>query len=113
MPTHQFTEVSVFISLLEWINRGGLEMYGITAAQIQRIIDLTYKCGDLPMDLADATLVVAAEALEIREIISIDSDFYVYRTIKKDIITNIFEKSKRFSVTSKSNRQSAKNEHQE
>lgn len=42
------------------------------------------------MDLADATLVVAAEQLGIRDIISIDSDFYVYRTTDKEHINNIF-----------------------
>ena len=30
------------------------------------------------MDLADASLVTAAEALEVRRIFSLDSDFYVY-----------------------------------
>ena len=61
------------------------------APGIQRIIDLTEKYNDVPMDLADATLIVAAETLGIREIISIDNGFYVYRTIQKEMITNIFE----------------------
>ncbi len=42
------------------------------------------------MDLADASLVLVAEARDIRDIISVDSDFYVYRTIEKEMITNIF-----------------------
>ncbi len=33
---------------------------------------------DPPMDLADTTLVAAAEALEVRDIFTLDSDFYVY-----------------------------------
>ena len=41
------------------------------------------------MDLADATLIILAERLGISEIISIDSDYYIYRTMKKDIVTNI------------------------
>ena len=79
------------IALLRWIYRGGLELVQVDASGIQRIIDLTEKYNDIPMDLADATLIVAAETLGIREIISIDSDFYVYRTIQKEMITNIFE----------------------
>ena len=79
------------ISLLEWIYRGGLELAQIDAMGIQRIIDLTKKYNDVPMDLADATLIVAAETTGIREIISIDTDFYVYRTIQKEMITNIFK----------------------
>lgn len=31
------------------------------------------------MDLADASLVAAAEALGMRRILTLDSDFYVYR----------------------------------
>jgi uncharacterized protein len=44
----------------------------------------------VPIDLADATLVVAAEYLGIRDIISIDSDFYVYQTTDREHINNIF-----------------------
>ena len=79
------------ISLLEWIYRGGLELTPIDALGIRRIIGLTKKYNDIPMDLADATLIVAAEKLGIREIISIDNDFYIYRTIQKEMITNIFK----------------------
>ena len=79
------------IGLLKWIHRGGLELVQGDRAGIQRIIDLTEKYNDIPMDLADASLIVAAETLGVREIISIDTDFYVYRTIKKEMITNIFE----------------------
>ena len=78
------------IALLQWIYRGGLELAQIDASGIQRIIYLTEKYNDVPMDLADATLVVAAENLGIREIISIDTDFCIYRTIQKEMITNIF-----------------------
>ena len=79
------------IALLQWIYRGGLELVQIDSSGIQRIIDLTEKYNDVPMDLADATLVVAAENLGIREIISIDTDFYIYRTVEKEMITNIFK----------------------
>jgi hypothetical protein len=34
-----------------------------------------------PMDLADASLVTAAEALNFSRIFTLDSDFYVYRTM--------------------------------
>ena len=80
------------VALLEWIYRGGLELQQVDMSGIQPIIDLTKKYNNIPMDLADATLVVTAEILGIREIISIDSDFYVYRTTEKEMITNIFEK---------------------
>lgn len=81
------------VSMLEWIKRGGMAMYGIEGQDIQRMIDLTRKYNDLPMDLADASLVVAAETLGIREILTIDTDFYVYRTIDKEMIKNVLEQN--------------------
>jgi predicted nucleic acid-binding protein len=58
---------------------------------IQRIINQTEKYNDFPMDLSDATLIAAAENLGMTEIISIDTDFYIYRAIQKEMITNIFK----------------------
>jgi hypothetical protein len=34
---------------------------------------------DIPMDLADASLVAAAERHKLRRIFTLDSDFYAYR----------------------------------
>ena len=45
------------------------------------------------MDFADATLIVVAERTGIKKIISIDSDFDVYRLPGKVIIENVFGKS--------------------
>ena len=78
------------IAVLEWVYRGGIELFDADLTAVRRIIDLTRKYDDVPVDLADATLVVAAEQLDIRDIISIDSDFYVYRTTDKEQINNIF-----------------------
>jgi hypothetical protein len=44
-----------------------------------RAAELMARYRDTPMDLADATLVAAAEQDGYREIFSLDSDFYVYR----------------------------------
>ncbi len=42
------------------------------------------KYRDVPMDLADASLVAAAERLSLNRIFTLDSDFYVYRLYDKD-----------------------------
>ena len=42
------------------------------------------------MDFADATLVLASEQTGIRKIISVDSDFEIYRLPSKERIENIF-----------------------
>jgi hypothetical protein len=79
------------VALLEWVYRGGIELLQLDSAAVRRVIELTKKCYDVPMDLADATLVVAAEHLGIRDIISIDTDFYVYRTTDKEHVHNVFQ----------------------
>jgi predicted nucleic acid-binding protein len=55
-----------------------------------RIVELTGKYADLPMDFADATLVVTAEKTGVREIISLDRDFDIYRLPGKELIRNVY-----------------------
>ena len=40
---------------------------------------LMEKYQDIPMDLADASLVVVAESLPLHQVFTVDSDFYIYR----------------------------------
>jgi predicted nucleic acid-binding protein len=78
------------INFFEWILRRGLLIEDIKQQDIGRVIELTRKYQDLPMDFADCTLVIAAEKTGIRSIISIDSDFDVYRLPGKVRIENVF-----------------------
>jgi predicted nucleic acid-binding protein len=77
---------------LEWIINSGVYILPVTQEDLPEILRLTKKYSNLPMDFADATLVVAAEKTGIREIISIDSDFDVYRLPGKEKIHNIFNR---------------------
>jgi len=47
------------------------------------------KYSDIPMDLADGTLMYIASKEKINNIISIDSDFDIYRTLKKQNLNNL------------------------
>ena len=78
------------VNFLKWINRGGLEILELEFYHLLRIVELSEKFMDVPMDLADATLIVASEIRHITEIASIDSDFYIYRNIREKYLTNIF-----------------------
>ena len=82
--------MKVQIDLLEWIMKEGVLLQEITLKDISRIIELTRKYCDRPMDFADATLVIAAEKTGIKKIISIDSDFDIYRLPRKVKIENVF-----------------------
>ena len=82
--------IAVQLNFLEWIMKEGVIIHEIKQSNIKRIIDLTKKYSDRPMDFADATLVIAAEERGIRQIISIASDFDIYRLYNKMKIENIF-----------------------
>lgn len=82
--------VTVQIDFLQWIFNGGIKIEEITSGDLLRIIELTGKYSNLPMDFADASLVVLCERLKIRYIASIDSDFGIYRTREKKAFRNVF-----------------------
>jgi len=84
--------INTQLDFMKWINVGGLEVYELKTYHFERLIQLTSKYADVPMDLADATLIILSEELKIREILTIDSDFYVYRNIRNEYLTNILTK---------------------
>jgi len=90
-----FTEAMYFLAelrgwsgqqiLWQFWERGALNLYDTDAAHCKRMKVLMEKYRDTPMDLADASLVVTAKSLDLRQIFTLDSDFYVYR------IKDVFE----------------------
>jgi len=93
-----FTEVSYFLSVnpnaqqdfFEWVMHKGVIISDINQHDIPRIAELVKKYTDLPMDFADATLVVTAEKTGIKKIISLDKDFEIYRLPGKEKIKNVY-----------------------
>jgi len=83
--------IEVQILFFEWIMKEGVLIQDIQQNDISRIVELTKKYRDRPMDFGDATLVVTAEKTGVKQIISIDSDFDIYRLPKKVRIENIFK----------------------
>ena len=59
---------------------GAVELFALTPAHLPRVEELMKKYEDLPMDLADASLVICAEELGDGRILSTDQrDFATYR----------------------------------
>jgi uncharacterized protein len=71
------------IALLEWIDRGGLRIYDLKEEHVTRMKQLCQKFDDVPMDLADASLVVISELTGYKEIISIDSGQYLIKCVNE------------------------------
>jgi uncharacterized protein len=61
------------------LNRGILQLQQHTDAERARMAMLMERYQNVPMDLADASLVSIAETLGDRSIFTIDSDFRIYR----------------------------------
>ena len=61
-----------------------INLHSIETLDYPRLLKLMEKYKDRPMDLADATLVVTAESLKIRKILTFDSDFFFYLINNKD-----------------------------
>jgi predicted nucleic acid-binding protein len=78
---HLLTPASVGTKrLMDFVAEGGLTMWFFDDAGLGRAFELVVRYDNVPMDLADASLVVAAERLNARKVFTIDrSDFCVYR----------------------------------
>lgn len=88
-----FTEAMYFLgelrgwngqnALWDFVRKDALLLHLPTEFEIQRTIELMEKYQDVPMDLADATLVALAETQNLKQIFTLDSDFFVYRINNK------------------------------
>jgi len=66
--------------LREFVMKGGLSIWWFDFATLSRAFELMDVHADHPMDLADASLIAAAEALTTRKVFTIDrKDFSAYR----------------------------------
>lgn len=83
--------LQVQIDFLKWIEVGGIKIFYISQNEISTIRVMMEKYLDIPMDLADATLMYIANKENIKNIVSIDSDFDIYRTLKKQSLNNILK----------------------
>jgi predicted nucleic acid-binding protein len=64
----------------DFITRGGLTAWHLNEETLQRAFELMQTYADHPMDLADASLVVAGETLRATTVFTIDrNDFLTYR----------------------------------
>lgn len=69
-------------ALWSYFDTGLVRLHPPAAGEWQRIRELMHRYADTPMDIADASLVTAAEELQQRRIFTIDRHFYIYRPQK-------------------------------
>ena len=66
--------------LMDFVTENGLAVWFLGDESVERAFELMRRYANVPMDLADASLVVAAETLQARRIFTLDrKDFAIYR----------------------------------
>lgn len=66
-------------AIWQLVRRDDLRLHLSGEAEAERMQALMEQYRDTPMDLADASLVAAAEVLKLARIFTTDSDFYIYQ----------------------------------
>lgn len=78
--SHLAPSLSASLPLYHWIERGGLEVMPLGKDELVSAIDWLTQYADRPMDLADASLVIAALKTGCTHIWTLDrNDFETYR----------------------------------
>jgi uncharacterized protein len=71
-------------TLWQFVDREVLVLHTADLIEQHRMRELMAQYQNVPMDLADASLVTLAEREKIKRIFTLDSDFYVYRLYGKE-----------------------------
>jgi predicted nucleic acid-binding protein len=66
-------------SLWQWRRDGRLILLDVTEDEASRMDALMAKYRNVPMDLADSSIVAVSESRDYRKVFTIDNDFYSYR----------------------------------
>lgn len=78
------------IALINSVKLNAFTLFPLNQSDIERLLELCQKYIDLPMDLADASLVVLAESLGHGNILSTDQrDFKTYRWKQRKPFKNL------------------------
>lgn len=81
----------VQLDLMEWIKDGAIEIREISNSDFSLIHKYMTKYRDTPMDFADASLVILANKMKTDRILTLDSDFDVYRTVSGKKFKNLLK----------------------
>lgn len=71
------------VRLRDFVSARGLSIWFLTSAALERAFELMEQYADHPMDLADASLVAAAEAIPTRRVFTIDRNVFEAYRIKR------------------------------
>lgn len=83
---------SMVPGFMQWVARGGLTIADLPPSAALALAERMGKYADLPMDLADASLIWLAENLGVLEVLTLDRrDFGIYRTDRGKALRNVLD----------------------
>ncbi len=77
------------LDFLRWAQRGGIAFDIPEPTSATEVLRISERFADLPFDLADASIAEAASRLRIRQVLTIDTDFDVYRDAAGKRLVNV------------------------
>ncbi len=77
------------LDFLLWVERGAVRVDTPTDASLSQMRRIAQRFASLPLDLADASIAEAAERLGLRRIVSLDTDWGVYRDARSRPLANL------------------------
>jgi predicted nucleic acid-binding protein len=79
---------------MRWVAAGGLIVAELPESAADALAGMMEKYADLPMDLADASLVWLADATDISDVLTLDrKDFGIYRLAGGRPLHNLFDET--------------------
>ena len=83
------------LDFIDFACRSGVAVEDLDAADLSSMLALSRKYADVPMDFADASLVVLAMKRGVDVIVSLDLDFDIYRLAYKKSFKNLLSSVRR------------------
>jgi predicted nucleic acid-binding protein len=80
------------LDFLRWVQRGAVTLDRAVDGSLTDVLRISERFADLPFDLADASIAEAAARLKIKQVLSIDADFDVYRDRAGKPLVNLLQR---------------------
>lgn len=80
------------LDFLSWVQQGGVAVDAPDNWSLAKVLQISQRFADLPLDLADASIAETAARRGIACVVSIDKDFDIYRDVRGKYLVNLLLK---------------------
>ena len=77
------------LDFLSWVEQGGVSVDAPDTWSLAKVLEISQRFADLPLDLADASIAETAARRGISFVVSIDRDFDIYRDARGKYLVNL------------------------